>query len=353
MGDDLRTAFAHRRFRLLNPREPAVGRSLSRSTWEPGGLGGRDRAASRAGAVAALAAGILVTASLGLVSFHRLSSSSGATSGGQEPCSAVVTKTLHPASIRQCEESQVSVGVWPWCPGLPVHIVFIVDEVYKPDWHEPSDRTRALSSAIDQLEMAKHPEVRAGVVWMQAGGASTRLGLTNDPQSVKGAIYMHMVSRFQAKQQCFECGYREAVRLLSTAKENPDVQEVVVLAPMGVFKPEADAGIVSGANQVKRRGATSVTSCFGYLYCVPALIMAASRPSYYVDYGEGLRLGPILRGLVASSFAAVLSSMTGQRYFPGRHRRRYRLHRAGGDARPRSADTHLGSSPSRSQTRTP
>jgi uncharacterized protein YegL len=275
----------------------------------PGRPAARASAGSRmalAGGSAALTAAILVAVLLGATGLQRMTAAPGAPSAAPEPCSSVVTKTLQPATIRRCEESQVTVGVRPSCPGAPVNIVLIIDEVYKDGWDFPAERTRALTRAVEQLDLERHPNIRVAVVWMYANGASTELDLSNDPRAIIRSLGVPAVSRFYAKHQCFECGYREAVRALSSGAKARDTQEIAVLAAHGVFKPADRPGIVKGAALVKGRGATSITVCFGEPYCVPEFLDAASTPQFHLTKPDAPKLGRLLTDIADRSNAVVL-----------------------------------------------
>lgn len=234
--------------------------------------------------------------------------------GGQSPCWCEVARQVAPDTPRLCDSSAVTVTLRPACPGLPIHIVLIIDEVYKPNYSEPGDRARELRKAVGRLEMKRHPNIKVGVVWMQNGRARERVELTTDEQLVLRNLDVPPVSRFGAQVQCFECGYREAVAMLSdAAKEYPrnnDIVEITILAPLGVYTNEAVPGVISGSRLVKTRGATSITTCFAWTHCHSVLRDAASKPNLYLGFGEGNRLAAILEGEVRSAVATFLRTMT-------------------------------------------
>ena len=198
--------------------------------------------------------------------------------------------------------------------------MLIIDEVYKPGYSEPNDRARELRKSIDRLEMNRHPNIKVGVVWMQNGRARERVPLTTDDSLVLRNLDIPPISRFDAKVQCFECGYREAVAMLNdAAKEYPrgaDLVEITILAPLGVYTNEAVPGILSGSRSVKTRGATSITTCFAWTHCHTVLRDAASRPNLYLGFGEGNRLAAILEGEVRSSVETFLRTLDVQDVLP-------------------------------------
>lgn len=227
--------------------------------------------------------------------------------GGRSPCGCGATKAVAPDTIRLCDTSQVTVGFWATCPDQPVHIVFIIDEDYKPDYSDPKDRTTALRDAVLRLELDEHPNILVGVVWMQRGSAQTRVELTNDAQRVIDNLDIRTLPWWVAAIQCFDCGFREAVRMLDKAQadypKDTEIDEIVILAPLGVYLPNAAQGLASGARLAKSRGATVISSCFAWTHCHQVLREAASSARLYLAYGEGKRLAALLHDTVRSSVA--------------------------------------------------
>jgi len=239
--------------------------------------------------------------------------------GGASPCWCGVTKSLAPDTLRLCDTSEVTIGVTPDCPGTPVHIVFIIDEDYKPNYSNPRDRTSALHAAVMRLELDEHPNIRIGVVWMQNGAARKRLDLTNDATKIIGVLDVPPVAWWLTEPQCFECGFREAVRILDKGeKDNPDVDidEIVVLAPLGVYYPQSAPGVLRGAATAKSRKALVISTCYAWTHCVPELRQAASEPRYYMGYGEGARLATVLFSAVRESVATFLRRVSVEDTFP-------------------------------------
>jgi Mg-chelatase subunit ChlD len=263
--------------------------------------------------VASVIAAMLISAAFTLLG-GRLATTAAVPAeryAGKDECSSAVTKTLQPEIIRLCEDSQVTVGLRPFCSGAPANIVFVIDEVYKPDWDDPAQRTGALISAVKTLDLAAHPNVRVGVAWMQGGKASKRVDLTNDARAVIGSLDVPIVSRFWAKTQCFECGYREAVKILTAgAKDAAEPLEIVLLAAMGAYTTESYPGILQGANLVKKRGAISMAAIFGDWYNVPLFGQAATARRYSVSGAECARVPTVLRDEVSTTFDTFVRAIT-------------------------------------------
>jgi hypothetical protein len=235
------------------------------------------------------------------------------------PCTALVTKTLQPGTIRLCEVSDVTVKVQPVCPGLAINVVFIIDEQYKIGYSDPADRTEALTNAIDRLGVTDKGNIRVGLVTMQRGRAFRRVELTTDPRQIIGQLNIPMVSRFEAAPQCFDCGYREATGMLEDyAKEHrdTDIREFTILAPMGVYLDSVRPGILRGASMAKSRGATSITGCYAWTHCVSELRQAASSARLYLAYGQGNRLAGLLYDLVRQSTMTFLHEVHVTDLFP-------------------------------------
>jgi len=225
------------------------------------------------------------------------------------PCGCETVKTVAPDTIRECDTSQVTVTLAPACPGTRIHIVYIVDEVYKVGYSEPNDRLTALRNSVNRLELRKNPHIQVGVVWMQRGTAIKRLDLTNDETAIIGQLSPPPVSRFEASPQCFDCGFNEAGRVLDRGqRENPgvEIEEIVLLAPLGVYTPGAAPGVTRGASRAKARPATVISTCFAWTHCDPVLRRAASEPRLYLAYGEGNRLAALVHDVVRSSVSTFL-----------------------------------------------
>jgi Mg-chelatase subunit ChlD len=227
--------------------------------------------------------------------------------GTDSPCGCGATKTVSPGAIRLCETSQVTVTFGATCPDELVHIVLIIDEDWKPDYSDPKVRTAALRDAVLRLEMDQHPNIRVGVVWMQRGSAQRRVDLTNDARRVIDNLDIPTLPWWVAALQCFDCGFREAVRILDRAEaeapKGSEISEIVILAPLGVYMPDAAPGLASGARLARSRGATVITSCFAWTHCHQVLREAASAARFYLAYGEGPRLGALLYDTVRTSVA--------------------------------------------------
>ncbi|MCB9177009.1 MAG: VWA domain-containing protein [Caldilineae bacterium] len=239
--------------------------------------------------------------------------------GGQSVCGCEVYKSLSSDTIRLCDTSTVEIGVWPACPGTPIHIVLIIDEVYKPNYSNPRDRTQALRQAVRRLEMRAHPNVRVGVVWMQNGSAITKLELTNDENRVVSVLDVPEVSRFQADIQCFDCGFREAIKIMNKgAKDFPDaeIHEIFLLAPLGVYTPAAAPSVTKGARMAKARQAQVISTCFAWTHCDTVLRLAASQPRLYLAFGEGNRLAALLADVVDEASEAFVRTVTIEERFP-------------------------------------
>ncbi len=233
--------------------------------------------------------------------------------GRPSTCACVVNRDVGPASIRECETGQVTVTLQPTCPGKRIHIVYIIDEVYKVGYSEPRDRFTALRTSVDRLELRKNPHISVGVVWMQSGSANMRLDFTNETTQIISRLDPPVISRFDARPQCFECGFREANRMLDrVAKEYPDeeIDEIVLLAPLGVYTSEAAPGVTRGASQSKARPATVISTCFAWTHCDVVLRRAASEPRLYLAFGEGSRLAALLEDVVRESKLTFLREAT-------------------------------------------
>jgi Mg-chelatase subunit ChlD len=239
--------------------------------------------------------------------------------GGESVCGCEVYKTVRPDSLRLCDTSTVEIGVWPSCPGTPIHIVFIIDEVYKPNYSNPRDRTQALRQAVSRLEMRAHPNVQVGVVWMQRGTALTKLELTNEESRVMSMLDVPEVSRYEADVQCFDCGFREAIKVMDKGEKNfpgVDIHEIFLLAPLGVYTAEAAPSVTRGARMAKARQAKVISTCFAWTHCDTVLRQAASQQSLYLKYGEGSRLAALLADVVGEASDAFLRTVTIEEHFP-------------------------------------
>ena len=239
--------------------------------------------------------------------------------GGQSVCGCEVYKTLRSDTIRLCDTSTVEIGVWPACPGTPIHIVLIIDEVYKPNYSNPRDRTQALRQAVRRLEMRAHPNVRVGVVWMQNGGAITKLELTNEENRVISVLDVPEISRFQADIQCFDCGFREAIKIMNKGEKDfpdADIHEIFLLAPLGVYTAEAAPSVTKGARMAKARQAQVISTCFAWTHCDTVLRLAASQPRLYLAFGEGNRLAALLADVVSEASEAFVRTVTIEERFP-------------------------------------
>lgn len=224
--------------------------------------------------------------------------------GRESPCVCAVDREVGPASIRECETAAVTVTLQPTCPGTRIHIVYIVDEVYKIGYSEPRDRFTALRTSVDRLDLRKNPHISVGVVWMQAGTANMRLDFTNEATEIISQLDPPVISRFDAREQCFDCGFREANRMLDREEDRyPDeeVDEIVLLAPLGVYTAGAAPGVTRGASQSKARPAAVISTCFAWTHCDLVLRRAASEPRLYLAYGEGNRLAALLEDVVRES----------------------------------------------------
>jgi Mg-chelatase subunit ChlD len=237
----------------------------------------------------------------------------------KNPCTTSITKTIQPDTIRLCEQSEVTVAMRPTCPGIPINIVIIIDEVYKIGYSNPNDRATAIRNAIQRLAYDKQGNINVGLVWMQDGRASQRVELTTDVEDVIAQLNIPMISRFDAQPQCFECGFREAARMLdkfAKAHAGEDIKEFTILAPLGVYTDPVRPGIIRGANLVKARGVTSITTCFAWTHCAQELQEAATAPYLYLGYGEGTRLAALLYTVVRQSIATFLREVTLTDLFP-------------------------------------
>lgn len=271
-----------------------------------------------------LATGILVGA---VVPLGALASPTGAGDtvapaqrGGTSLCESGTVRVVAPNDVRLCDTTDITVTVRPACPGTPVHVVFIIDEVYKAGYSNPQDRTAALRSAVQRLELRNHPNTRVGVVWMQNGTARKKLDLTNNESKIISMLDVPEVSRFEAKVQCFECGFREAQRVLDKGREEfpkgADILEVDVLAPLGVYTAEAVPGILSGSSRAKSSDILVIVTCFAWTHCDPALRQAASDGRLYLGYDARNRLPGVLQQVVRESISAFLREIIMQDVFP-------------------------------------
>lgn len=233
--------------------------------------------------------------------------------GRSSTCRCDVSRAVSPDSIRECETGQVTVTLQPSCPGKRIHIVYIIDEVYKVGYSEPRDRFSALRTSVDRLELRKNPHINVGVVWMQGGSANKRLDFTNDTTQIISRLDPPVISRYEASPQCFDCGFREANRMLDReAKDYPgeEIDEIVLLAPLGVYTAGAASGVTRGASQSKARPATVISTCFAWTHCDLVLRRAASQPRLYLAYGEGNRLAALLGDVVRESKMTFLRKAT-------------------------------------------
>jgi Mg-chelatase subunit ChlD len=240
--------------------------------------------------------------------------------GGTSVCEVASTRALSAPEIQLCQSALVTVTVRPECPGTPVHVVMIIDEVYKIGYSEPRDRTAALRSAVQRLELRKHPNTKVGVVWMQDGSAKKKLDLTNEESRILSVLDVPPVSRFDAKVQCFDCGFREAQKVLDKARDaypkGTDIYEIDVLAPLGVYTAEAIPGILSGSRQAKSKGVTIISTCFAWTHCDPALREAASESRLYLGYDARNRLPVLLQQVVRDSIATFLRELVVEEPLP-------------------------------------
>jgi len=230
--------------------------------------------------------------------------------GNASPCTCGVARAASPDVLRVCDTSAVTLVLEPGCPGKPIHIVIIIDEVYKPLYSEPRDRTAALRGAVNQLDMKENPHVQVGVVWMQRGTAVRRQDLTNDEGRVVSVLDVPVVSRFEARVQCFDCGFREAIRMMDEGADaypkGHEIQEIIVLAPLGIYTAEAVPGVRRGAQLAKARQITVISTCYAWTHCDPVLRQAASEPRLYLGYGEGARLAALLEDVVKDTVSTFL-----------------------------------------------
>ncbi len=271
-------------------------------------------------AVAVLMALACLSTAFGLLApaarAHRASAEARQTDAVNQvksPCDCTVGRAVSPAVIKECETSTVTVTLQPACPGQRIHVVYIIDEVYKPNFSNPRDRLQALRQSVQRLKLRENPHIEVAVVWMQRGTSVKKLDLTNEESRIISFLDPPEVSRFAARQQCFDCGFREANRILERGeKEYPDddVDEIVVLAPLGVYTAQAAPGVTKGAQQSKARGAVVLSTCFAWTHCDAVLRRAASQPRYYLAYGEGTRLASLIDGVVQQSRSTFLRSVT-------------------------------------------
>jgi Mg-chelatase subunit ChlD len=248
----------------------------------------------------------------GLAPDASVSAAPAAQRGGDSVCSCTMSKRVAPDTIELCETSQVEIGISPECPGTPIHIVLIIDEVYKPNYSEPRDRTQALRKSVQRLEMRAHPNVRVGVVWMQKGRAIKKLDLSNDASKVITNLNVPPLSRFSAKVQCFDCGFREAVKIMDRGQKDypdADIHEIFLLAPLGVYTAEAVPSVTKGARLAKARRAAVISTCFAWTHCDAVLRKAASQPRLYLKYGEGNRLAALLDDVVHEASSAFIRTV--------------------------------------------
>ncbi|MCE7939883.1 MAG: VWA domain-containing protein, partial [Chloroflexi bacterium CFX6] len=263
---------------------------------------------------AVFAAAVSIGSLGGLASTSRAAPARQPGGGSESPCSCTADRAVGPSVLQACQTTAVTVSLRPGCPGTPVHIVIIIDEVYKPSYSEPKDRTSALRNAVNQLDLRENPHVKVGVVWMQRGSAVRKEALTNEEQRVVSVLDIPVVSRFDAQVQCFDCGFKEAVRILDDGARawprNTDIHEIVILAPLGIYTAEAVPGVLRGAQRAKSRGATVISTCYAWTHCDPVLRQAASEPRLYLGFGEGARLAAILSDVVRQTASTFLRSVT-------------------------------------------
>ncbi len=263
---------------------------------------------------AVFAAAVSIGSLGGLASTSRAAPARQPGGGSESPCTCTADRVVGPNVLQQCETTAVTVSVRPGCPGTPVHIVIVIDEVYKPSYSEPKDRTSALRNAVNQLDLRENPHVKVGVVWMQRGSAVRKEALTNEEQRIVSVLDIPVVSRFGAQVQCFDCGFKEAVRILDDGARglprNADIHEIVILAPLGIYTAEAVPGVLRGAQRAKSRGATVISTCYAWTHCDPVLRQAASEPRLYLGFGEGARLAAILSDVVRQTASTFLRAVS-------------------------------------------
>ena len=257
--------------------------------------------------VGILAGVALLPASVAQPALHARSN--GSVVASSSACGAVITRTLAPAAVRQCDTSTVSLELRPVCVGEPLNVVLVLfGPISQPARPAARSYTQA---AIDALDMPRKPHVRVGLVYL-GFDQSILLELTNDEDLVrqKSRINYYIPPDPTEPGLCYECGLGLATRVLSGA---PRGQRSIIVFIGGVIHPEGSPLLddwVRGARRARATADTFVVGCPWVLSCkLYSNWWREASPGYYFEFEAPGQFAMALEGLVAESATRPLAAL--------------------------------------------
>jgi len=234
----------------------------------------------------------------------------GSMAASSSACGAVITRTLAPAEVRQCDTSTVSLELRPACVGEPLNVVLVLRAFAVPQ-ARPAHRSYT-QAAIDALDMPRNPHVRVGIVYL-GFDQSILLDLTTDEKLVrqKSRInYQTLPVDAEERGLCYECGLGLATRVLSGA---PRGQRSIIVFIGGVIHPEGSPLLddwVRGARRARATADTFVVGCPWVLSCkLYSNWWREASPGYYFEFEAPGQFAMALEGLVAESATRPLAAL--------------------------------------------
>jgi uncharacterized protein YegL len=259
-------------------------------------------------AIVVLAAGGLSLDAGGSSVFHD---TTDAALTGESACGSLITRTVTPNQVRDCERSQVDLLLRPECPGEPLNIALVLYA-----WAAPSvarlyrDWTVA---TVDALEMYRHPNVKVGIVYLRDTGRIL-LELTNNEQAVRDKSrvdYVDGTPPVAFPDLCYPCGFSQAAKVLRAAGRG---ERRVIVFIGNVEHPPGDPLLldwVQGAGRAKAASDPFVVGCPWFTTCKDwSDWWREASPSYYFDGSSPGVFASAIGDLVGAAGRAKLTALS-------------------------------------------
>ena len=258
----------------------------------------------------ALAIAILVGSGLSLEAGGGpvLHDTTWAALAGESACGSVITRTVTPSQVRDCERSRVDLHLRPDCPGEPLNVVFVLFG-WASSVAEPLYRNWTIA-AIDALDMSRHPNVKVGIVYLKETGRIL-LELTSDEKAVRDVSRVDYVdSGTTFNGLCYACGFGQAARVLRAAGRG---ERKVIVFIGAVEHPPGHALLldwVQGAGRAKAAADPFVVGCPWVKSCrLFSDWWREASPNYYFEGISPGTFASAIEELVAEAGRAKLTAL--------------------------------------------
>jgi Mg-chelatase subunit ChlD len=228
-------------------------------------------------------------------------------------CTAVVTRTLAPDSIRECESSTVTLQVRPACPPTGLHAVLML----ATGWCFPTDALyRAwVDEAIGSLGMGNNSQVKVGVVWFDNHRAEIKLRLTNDAKRVR-ALNNNPLRCYTDEDpwhDCYSCAASAAKTILRQGEAEQPRRTAAIVVSVYPWLPPGRDEFGRGAGMI--RGYNNSLLAWGCPWpetddCTWMGTWRSASPGWFFGGPSPSRFGTALSGLVAGTRTGQLAGLS-------------------------------------------